>query len=229
MEFALVPKGKGWRGGGGGKVGTIEVEFKDDFYLGAYEVTQSEWQAVMGDNPSLFSRKHVTGMRLASDSDLKRYPVENVSWEQCQEFIARLNEKAPEKGWIYRLPTIAEWEYACRGGPLTNMEDFGFDFYAGAPSNTLTSDQAKFGGKVNVTCKVGNYPPNRLGLHDMHGNVWEWCGDVSKNEPLKRHLRGGSFGNDAGNCRVIAGNSQTPSFRSGGAGLRVARVPASTP
>ena len=120
MEFVLVPKGKSWLGGGGGKPGDKEVEITHDFYLGKYEVTQEEWEKVMGSNPSHFSR---TGggkdaVKDIADAELKRFPVENVSWDDAQLFLERLNKREKEAGWVYRLPKEAEWEYACRGGPM---------------------------------------------------------------------------------------------------------------
>src|SRR5215212_10448198 len=116
MEFVKVPRGKAWLGGGKDKLGDLEVEVPADFYLGKYEVTQEEWQTVMGENPSRFSR---TGdgkdaVKDIPDTDLKRFPVENVSWDQCQLFVAKLNELQKETGWGYRLPRLVEWEYACR-------------------------------------------------------------------------------------------------------------------
>lgn len=163
-------------GGGGGKVSPKEVEIAHDFYLGVYEVTQGEWQAVMGKNPSRFSHTGA-GSHAVKDipaADLKRFPVEGVSWNDCQWFVIRLNENLKENGWVYRLPTEAEWEYACRGGPLLKKEDYGFDFYLAAPTHTLLPDRANFDQTgLQRTCKVGSYRPNRLGLYDMHGNVWE--------------------------------------------------------
>src|SRR5207245_5051349 len=96
-----------------------QVKIPQDFYLGKYEVTQEEWEKIMKANPSAFSRTG-PGKNLAAgftDAELKRFPVERVSWKDCQEFVSRLSERVKEEGWVYRLPTLMEWEYACRGGP----------------------------------------------------------------------------------------------------------------
>jgi WD40 repeat protein len=232
MEFALVPKGKSWLGGRGGKPGDKQVEFKEDLYLGVYEVTQGEWEKVMGKNPSHFSRTGAGKLAVKdlADADLKQLPVETICWDDCQEFIARLNEKVKEPGWVYRLPTEAEWEYACRGGPLADRLESAFDFYVEKPTNQLQPQQANFKhpSSPNRPCKVGSYPPNRLGLHDMHGNVWEWCEDIlEKNLPDRVH-RGGSFGLDAHGfpmgCQAACRGGQPPWHRSIVFGLRVARV-----
>src|SRR5262249_34785982 len=104
MEFVLVPKGKSWLGGGKDKLGDKEVEIPADFYLGKYEVTQEDWEKVMGKNPSANF----------GAGDHHRFPVETVSWDQCQLFVAKLNDLEKGTGWVYRLPKEVEWEYACR-------------------------------------------------------------------------------------------------------------------
>jgi uncharacterized protein (TIGR02996 family) len=140
MEFVLVPRGSFWMGGGGGKPGEKQVEMPHEFYLGVYPVTQGQWQDVMGSNPSWFSR---TGggkgkVRKIADADLHQFPVEQVSWEDVQEFIRKLNEQEPaQSGWVYRLPTEEEWEYACRGG-ASSLEECSFDFYFDRPTNDLS-------------------------------------------------------------------------------------------
>jgi serine/threonine protein kinase/formylglycine-generating enzyme required for sulfatase activity len=223
MEFVLVPKGESWLGGGGGKPGNEKVVIKDDFYLGKYEVTQAEWEKVTGNNPSQFRTAAAV-----SPEGQKGFPVDNVSWEDCQSFVKLLNAQAQEAGWVYRLPKRAEWEYACRGGPGDRSAS-NFDFYCGKPANRLQRDQANFLRQAG-TCPVGSYPPNRLGLYDMHGNVWEWCDDpLGPNDPRAglRLLRGGSWRGDAERCRAsVQDNWHPPSRRDSNLGLRVARVPA---
>jgi formylglycine-generating enzyme required for sulfatase activity/tetratricopeptide (TPR) repeat protein len=134
----------------------------DAFWMGKYPITQAQWQAIMGNNPA----------RYKGDNR----PVENVTWHDAVEFCQKLSEKA---GKEYRLPSEAEWEYACRAGTTT-------PFYFG---DTITPDLANYDGNYtyadgpkgvyrNETTDVGSFPPNAFGLYDMHGNVWEWCADL---------------------------------------------------
>jgi formylglycine-generating enzyme required for sulfatase activity len=124
VEFVLVPKGTFWMGGGGGIPGDKPVEIEQDFYLGKYEVTQGQWEAVMGSNPSWFSRngRGRDAVKDVADADLRQFPVESVSWEDAQELIRKLNEREKGSGWLYRLPTEAQWEYACRGGATSYLQ-----------------------------------------------------------------------------------------------------------
>jgi formylglycine-generating enzyme required for sulfatase activity len=235
MEFVIVPKGKAWLGGHKAKLGDREVEFPADFYLGKYEVTQEEWEKVMEENPSYFSRmgSGKDAVMDISDADLKRFPVEVVSWDECQIFVAKLNRLEKEKGWVYRLPKETEWEYACRGGPMADRLDSAFDFYFARPTNTLLPEQANFkhDNGLNRTCKVGSYEANRLGLFDMHGNVAEWCDDADG--ASHRVLRNGGWhvgsGNSKGNIRVTFRFKLPPSHRHFAHGLRLARVPSGAP
>ena len=171
MEFVKVPKGTGWLGGGGGKPGEQKVEFADDFYIGKYEVTQEEWEKVMGNNPSHFSRNGAgkDAVKDIPDADLRRFPVDTVSWDDCRAFAERLNKLLAEPRWVYRLPREAEWEYASRGGSVDRAES-AFDFYFAKPTNTLRPDQANFipdqeKGRLGLqrTCKVGSSSRIRWG------------------------------------------------------------------
>jgi serine/threonine protein kinase len=229
MEFVRVPRGKSWLGGGDGTPGEKEVEIAHDFYLGKYEVTQGEWEQVTGLTPSAY--KDVAGVQ---PEDQKRFPVESVSWNDAQDFIQMVNTRTKEQGWVYRLPTEVEWEYACRGGPLSNRLLSGFSFYFAEPTNTLLPRQANFtpepGKGLQRTCKVGSYPPNRLGLHDMHGNVWEWCADEAPADPkkprggLQRVDLGGGWDFDSDWCQAGYRYAYPPSDRYDSLGLRLARV-----
>ena len=219
MEFVIVPKGKSWLGGGKDKLGDKEVVIPADFYLGKYEVTQEEWEKVTGRNPSAFSRKggYKDAVKDISDADLKRFPVEYVSWDQCRTFEDKLNKLERESGWEYRLPTEEEWEYACRGGPMADKTNSTFDFYFAKPTNALLPAQANFNNGLKRPCKVGSYEPNALGLYDMHGNVAEWCEGSE--------VRGGGCQNDASNCRAEYSTRPIDGLgNNGGLGLRLARV-----
>jgi serine/threonine protein kinase len=222
MSFSFVPKGKAWLGGAAGKPGTTLVELPYDYYLGTYEVTQEEWQSLMGMNPSFFQanwgKDHLKDMPPA---DFKKFPVERVTRDEALLFIARLNEKDKQAGWVYRLPGPAEWEYACRGGPMKDQSESAFDYYFVKPTNQLNQDAANFGGNEGHTVKVGSYKPNRLGLYDMHGNVSEWC----ENAGGGRGARGGSWNDTAGNCRASRGGGGRLVRALNTHGIRVARVP----
>ena len=181
------------------------------FSIGKYEVTQEEWQAVMGSNPSYFK-----GAKL---------PVEKVSWDDCQEFIRRLNQMT---GKSFRLPTEAEWEFAARGDNRSKH-------YKYSGSNNLSSVAWYYDNSGSETHPVGQKSPNELGLYDMSGNVWEWCADwydkyskSAQTDPKgsssgsHRVLRGGSWGSSAGYCRVSNRSFKTPSNSNSYLGLRLA-------
>jgi formylglycine-generating enzyme required for sulfatase activity len=237
MKFVRVPKGTFWMSKDDQNA-QQQVEIAHDFYLGIFPVTQEQWQAVTGGhNPSHFSR---TGggkdkVKQISDADLKLFPVERVSWEDIvNEFLPELNARLKESGWVYRLPTEAEWEYACRGG-ATSKKDCSFDFYFEQPTNDLSSREANFNGThpagrastgpyLERTSKVGSYKPNRLGICDLHGNVWEWCED-SVDGGSAQVFRGGSWSFHAERCRAAARYWDAPAARGSILGFRLARVP----
>ncbi len=233
MEFVLVGKGTAWLGGGSGQQGEKKVEMSEDFYVGRYEVTQAEWEQVTGQTPRNFSRTGVgqDSVKDIPDADLKRFPVENVSWDDAQLFLERLNKQEPSVGWVYRLPKANEWEYACRGGPLSDKLDSAFYFDFDKPTNQLLPDQANFtpepGKGLQRTCKVGSHQPNRLGLYDMHGNLHEWCDDEEKAADAAWHrlLRSGAWHDGPGDCRATYRHTGPSSSRDSGFGLRLARVP----
>ncbi len=217
MKFAWIPPGEFDMGSP-----ATEKDRRDDeiqhrvtltqgFFLGITPVTQTQWRAVGGTERSSFK---------GDDR-----PVENVSWEDCQEFCKLLSQK---DGKPYRLPTEAEWEYACRAGTTTPFS-FG---------ETISTDQVNYDGchsdydrlRKGVyrqqTTPVGSFPTNAWGLYDMHGNVWEWCQDWYGSYPSSditdpqgekygesRVLRGGSWDDCASNCRAAYRRRVTPGRR----------------
>ncbi len=185
------------------------------FFLGVTEVTQSQYEAVIGHNPSYFSETG-GGKDKVADQATGQHPVEHVSWFDAVEFCNVLSEKAgltlfyrvngknvevpDRKGLGYRLPTEAEWEYACRAG-TTAKYSFGDD-----PSVMNQYGWCREGGSGS-SHRVGELLPNGLGLHDMHGNVWEWCSDGHDADYYKRSLREDPPGPSGASARVIRGGS----------------------
>lgn len=238
MKFVKVKKGSFWMGGGSVESpATKPVTIGKDFELAAYTVTQGQWEAAMGagSNPSYFSRQGEGSAKVAdfSDADLKRFPVEKVSWNAVQEYLEKLNEWERGKGYAYRLPKEAEWEYACRGGSTATQQECAFDFYFAKPTNDLSSDQANFNGEfpagkaakgkyVGRTMRVGQYQPNKLGLYDMHGNVCQWCEDLYGSV---RVYRGGGWSYTGLHCRAVGRSWLAQSARDYDLGFRLARVP----
>ena len=186
------------------------VTLTNNYYIGKYEVTQALWQAVMGSNPSGFKGDNL--------------PVEEVSWNECQDFISKLNAMTGKR---FRLPTEAEWEYAARGGKKSR----GYQ-YSG--NNTLGDIAWYSGNSSSRTHAVGTKQPNELGIYDMAGNVWEWCQDWKgsySSSPLVnpigavsgslRVYRGGSWSSSARGCRTSCRNCFTPNGRDNNLGLRL--------
>ena len=171
-----------------------------DFRINKYLVTQREWQAAMGNNPSFFH-------------GCDDCPVEQVSWSDAQEFISKLNALTGKR---YRLPTEAEWDYAAKGGSHSH----GYDYGGG---NDIDEVGWYSGNSENKTHPVGQKKANELGLFDITGNVWEWCQDWSDNNLQYRVLRGGSWGGGAIACRVSSRGLDHPDLRDSDNGLRLAQ------
>jgi formylglycine-generating enzyme required for sulfatase activity len=187
-----------------------EATISKPFYLGKHQITQAQWEVVMGYNPS-----KIKGHDL---------PVTNVSWDDCQKFINNLNADSVE---CFRLPTEAEWEFSCRAGTNTPFS-FG---------DRITTVDANCDYKIRKPVAVGSYEPNAFGLYDMHGNVSEWCNDwygVYPKGPTtdpkgsangKDHvMRGGSFCVKASSVRSALRNSGAPNFQSHDLGFRIAQT-----
>lgn len=229
MKFAYIPPGTFMMGSPKDEKSRAndenqhKVTLTKGFYLGICTVTQEEWLALMGKNPSKFQGE-------------KGLPVEQVNWHECQEFIKKLTAKDKQP---YRLPTEAEWEYACRAGTTTPF-CFG---------ETISTDQANYNGKYaygegrkgvfrGKTMPVGSFPPNAWGLYDMHGNVCQWCQDRFSNsynskypdadaiDPLgtvgeSNVLRGGSWIDNPLECRAAYRGGSRPALRHALVGFRV--------
>jgi len=216
MEFVLIPAGSFLMGSAIGdpdEKPVHEVKITKPFYVGKYEVTQEQWQALMGDNPSSHQGP--------------QNPMEQVSWLDCQDFLSKLKAKVDDL--TPRLPTEAEWEYACRAGS-TGAYHFGekpadLNAYAWYDKNSK-----------ETTHPVGGKKPNAWGLYDMHGNVYEWCADVYEasyylsspgenpqgpSSGTIRVARGGSWSFYAENCRAAKRFWNEPTFQFDNLGFRV--------
>ncbi|MFO5474490.1 MAG: SUMF1/EgtB/PvdO family nonheme iron enzyme, partial [Dolichospermum sp.] len=225
LEMVAIPGGKFLMGSPEGQGDDSEKPQHQvtvpPFFMGKYPVTQAQWERV-ADLPKVkidlrSKPSHFQGANL---------PVENVSWHDAQEFCARLSKAT---GKLYRLPSEAEWEYACRANTTT-------PYYFG---DTITTDLVNHNGKYGKTTDVGKFYPNAFGLYDMHGNVWEWCEDgwhknyinapiwpndsiawISSNN--KQILRGGSWIDLRGLCRSACRNGNNAYYRCYDYGFRVA-------
>jgi sulfatase modifying factor 1 len=228
FEFVLIQPGTFMMGSPEDEVGRFddetlhEVTITKPFYMQTTPVTQKQWKAVMGNNPSYYKGDNL--------------PVERVSWDDCQEFIQRLNQS--DDG-IYRLLTEAEWEYACRAGTST---PFGI-----GNGCDLDITQANFDGRYPygkgaegiyraATVPVKSFAPNAWGLYDMHGNVWEWCQDWYGDHPKGavsdpqgpdsgeyKLLRGGSWYYFAKDCRSAIRLNESPENGYSDIGFRLVR------
>ena len=189
LETVLIPPGEFLMGDAGER-----RRVERPFYMGRYPVTQAQYEAVMGKNPSCFKGPN--------------RPVEEVSWEDAQAFCEKLSAKLNRK---FRLPSEAEWEYACRAGTTTR-------YYSGDGLDDLARAGWFEGNSGGETHPVGEKEPNAFGLYDMHGNVWEWCAGA---DSLGRVCRGGSWSIAPGNCRSAYRLRGIPVIRISSLGFRV--------
>jgi formylglycine-generating enzyme required for sulfatase activity len=232
----------------------VGVTLSHGFWMGKFEVTQDQWRRVMGVTLREQRARDPTQPRPVGDGTTREhvgegpdYPIYFTSHAEAEEFCEKLTEMERlagrlEPGWEYRLPTEAQWEFACRAGTTT----------ATAFGDRLSSTQANFDGSepfngapagpyLHETTPVGSYPPNAWGLHDMHGNVWEWCRDGFRRrttetpgggtdpfeEPTSpdRVMRGGCWHNPGSMCLSTERGPGEVSGRGSGLGFRVALVP----
>ncbi len=233
VRFVWLPAGRfvmgsptDEQGRGNDESPQTQVTFTHGFYIGRYEVTQGEYLSVIGNNPSSFT------------GDTNR-PVEQVSWDDATNYCARLTQREQESGrlslgWVYRLPTEAEWEFACRAG-TTNRFFFGDD----AGYTQLTNYAWYAANSDSTTHTTGLKPSNPWGLYDTSGNVWEWCSDwyawalpgLSVTDPQgpangsNRVLRGGGYYASDRYCRSAARYSDSPSRKLRIIGFRVVLAP----
>ena len=204
-----------------------EVRISRGFWLGSFTVTQEEWRVVAEEATGLNAEpSYFRGDRL---------PVEQVSWNDCEQWLQELNtleEARLPKGFQYRLPTEAEWEFVCRAGTSTR-------FHFGSGDEQLDEHGWYSGNSRSQTHAVGEKKPNGWGFHDLHGNVWEWCGDwygplaggrvtdpKGANFGTNRVFRGGSWGVAASRCRSAYRVWNKPGYRDYTVGFRVALAPA---
>jgi len=224
IPMVLVPGGEGDIGSddlaGAQPVNTVRLEA---FYLGKYELTQGQWKALMGTNPSVHQGDNL--------------PVERVSWSDCQALLQKLNERIPGRG--FRLPTEAEWEYAARAGSDHRLSAAELASYAWFRDDSV-APSAKPSSFVEVDAlaphPVGTKAANAWGFYDMYGNVWEWCASLLKPYPYDaadgresvsaqglRVLRGGSFADTADLLNPALRHGEQPGCRYRWNGLRLAR------
>jgi formylglycine-generating enzyme required for sulfatase activity len=205
------------------------------FWLGKYAVTQEQWEAVMGNNPSCFS-KQGNGKDKVQGMDTSSFPVEQVSWDDCQEFLRRLNEEISVPAAMmskckFALPHEDEWEYACRGGKGNKHPFYFGDDLNGRQANcngNLPYGTETMGTFLGRTTEVGSYEnvaPHPWGLCDMIGNVWQWCDNKCDNQNIRRVLRGGSWFSHARYCRSAYHGIYAPDYRFSSIGFRVAVLP----
>jgi len=241
MEFVWVPPGEFLMGSPDDESERFDdegpqrrVTISKGFWMGKYPVTQAQYQQITGDNPSYFKDGKIFGFGGRARPDC---PVESVSWNEAKAFCGKLQGRlaGDMRALTARLPTEAEWEYACRAGTTTA---FHYGDSLGATMANFDGNYPYGGGRKGeyrqMTVPVGSFKPNAWGLHDMHGNVWEWCEDWYGDYPSEpvtdpegpgsgssRVLRGGSWCNDARDCRSANRNVFAPGLPNFNFGFRV--------
>ena len=244
MRFCWIPPGRATLGSPETEERRTSLLFLDEgehsyvsrgFWLGKYLVTQEEWHALMGTKPSQFQEEQETVKR-EGIGDTRRFPVDSVSWNQCQEFLAKMNAgtKMPQvlgKG-KFVLPLEDEWEYACRGGKGNRHPFYWGEELDGTQANCRESfpdGTQRKSPEVKRTTVVGRYErvaPHPWGLCDMHGNLNEWCEDFANNQGLYsgshyRGVRGGGWDEPAWESRAAARSMESPSKQSEKNGFRI--------
>jgi formylglycine-generating enzyme required for sulfatase activity len=242
MKLVLIPAGTFQMGSPPSEEGSLDderqhvVAISEDYYLGVFEVTQSQYRQVMGTNPSNFQagklvERHPQTGRVVKEVNSSNHPVESVSWTEAAEFCVRLSDLREERETrrVYRLPTEAEWEYACRATSKTaysfadNRRDLESHAWFGNNSGVKKLDADYFkvlaldGDKLNRTWEsarcathpVGEKKPNAWGLYDMHGNVEEWCADWKGSYPRRMVID--PMGPKGGTHRVVRGGGWSSS------------------
>jgi formylglycine-generating enzyme required for sulfatase activity len=248
LKLVKIPAGEFFMGAdkdlddetGRNKVTSMEtprhkVKITKAFWLGVYEVTQSQYEAIMGTNPSWFTAKGGSKEIINKEvekGDTSNFPVEQVSWDDAKQFCEKLSKQPSEVAAkrVYRLPTEAQWEYACRGRSKCEEKYQKYHF-----GDKITKANANYGKMLGRTSMVGSYPPNAFGLYDMHGNIWEWCEDghriydtKEQSDPVgpltntNRMARGGSWIFAPMACRAAFRPELPPGARKFFNGMRVA-------
>lgn len=228
------------------------VQLTKGFWIARTECTQAQWDQVMPDNPSGLKTNHKLFMELydLDPREMDRLPIYNVQWNEAKAWVDAMNESSPlPAGWKWSLPTDAQWEYACRAGTKTAYS-FGDDpsllhrygNFADKNADVAWKDETQDDSVGQIPSRVGRYAPNPWGIFDMHGNVWEWCGDgyqapiaetqeiptivdpVGSSSSPERPYRGGSYADQAKFCRSAKRLYSSPDVRWGPVGFRVVVV-----